>query len=160
MILRRTMSALAAAAFVGALVAATSAEAQRSIGGSGARGGGAAMGGGFRGGSAGGFRGGSVGGFRGGMSGFRSGGVRAAPGGSFRGPRAGGFRGSIGRHAFVPRRSRFHHRRFHRRSAFAAVPFVFGAPYYAPYYYYDDPCWEVHDTPWGPRYVYICDPAY
>ena len=77
------------------------------------------------GGRGGGFHGGS---FHGGMTGVR---------GGFVGPR------------FAARSHVFHHRFHHRRFAFAAVPFVVGAP-----------CWVVRDTPWGLRRVYICDGYY
>jgi hypothetical protein len=147
---RKMMIALAATTFVGAMVAASTADAQR--GGGGFRGGGMSMGGGgFRGGFAG-------GGFRGGLAG---GGFRSGNFGGFRAAHVGGFRGGFVRpgfrHGFVGHRfvgHRFGHRRF-----FAAAPFFVGAslyPYYAYSSYYDDPCWVVRYTPWGYRTVYVC----
>jgi hypothetical protein len=158
--LRKIMIMLAGVAFLGAVVLSTTAEAQRG-GGGGMRGGG--FGGGMR---AGGFGGGMrAGGFGGGM---RAGGFHR---GGFVGHR--GFVGSrfASRGHFVrPGFHRFHHRPFfahrfrhrpffahrfhHRRFAFAAVPFVVGASFY------DDPCWVVRYTYWGPRYVNICGYGY
>ena len=104
---RKVIIALAAVAFVGAVAASTTADAQRGVGGGFRGGGGAAVvGGGFRGGGGaaavgGGFRGGMAGGgFRGGMAG---GGFRAAAiGGGFRGGAVGGgFRGAAFRGGVV-----------------------------------------------------------
>jgi hypothetical protein len=156
--LRKIMIALAATTFMGAMVAATTADA-RSRGGPG---GGGFSGGGFSGG--GGMRSFSGGG---GMRSFSGGGgIRM---GSFSGGHRGGFighrgfsghrsfaghRGFIGhRHVVGHRHFHGHHRfvrhRFHH--SFAAVPFFVGASYY-----YDDPCWEVRYTSWGPTYVNVC----
>ncbi|MFL6951374.1 MAG: hypothetical protein ACJ8FU_24540 [Xanthobacteraceae bacterium] len=148
------MIALAATAFVGAIVVSSTADARSGggFGGGGFRGGGMHMGGGgFRGGFAG-------GGFRGAH--FGGGGFRGAHfGGGFRGAHFGGFRGGFVRpgfrHGFVGNRFAFRH---HRR--FFAAPFFVGAslyPAYAYSSYYDDPCWVVRYTPWGPRTVYVCD---
>ncbi|MFL5083247.1 MAG: hypothetical protein ACJ8FP_00350 [Xanthobacteraceae bacterium] len=153
---RKMMIALAATAFVGAIVVSSTADARSGggFGGGGFRGGGMHMGGG-------GFRGGGMhmggGGFRGG---FAGGGFRSAHfGGGFRGAHFGGFRGGFVRpgfrHGFVGNRFAFRH---HRR--FFAAPFFVGAslyPAYAYSSYYDDPCWVVRYTPWGPRTVYVCD---
>jgi hypothetical protein len=86
------------------------------------------------------------GGFHGG--GFHGGGFRGA---AFHGGFRGGFVGPrFAHHGFVHHRfARFHHFH-HRRFAFAAVPFFVGAPYY------DDSCWVVRYTHWGPRRVYVC----
>jgi hypothetical protein len=154
---RKVMIALAAIAFVGAVAASTAADAQRS-----------GFGGGMR---AGGFAGGGLRGFapafRGGFTGPRFAGPRIS-GPRFVGTRFGGPRFVGPRHrrfAFVPgfRRHpvfarppfrRFAHRRFVRHGfVFAAAPFFVGA---VPYYY-DDPCWVLDYTPWGPRYVYVCN---
>jgi hypothetical protein len=131
--LRRIMIVLAGVIFLGAMAVSTTAEARK----------GGGFGGGMR---AGGMHGG---GFRGGMTGFRGGfvGTRFASRPHFVRP---GF----------ARVHRFHHRPFfakrfhHRRFAFAAVPFVVGASYY------DDPCWVVRYTYWGPRYVNVCGYGY
>ncbi|MFL5102984.1 MAG: hypothetical protein ACJ8E5_20510 [Xanthobacteraceae bacterium] len=153
---RKMMIALAATAFVGAIVVSSTADARSGggFGGGGFRGGGMHMGGG-------GFRGGGMhmggGGFRGG---FAGGGFRSAHfGGGFRGAHFGGFRGGFVRpgfrHGFVGNRFAFRH---HRR--FFAAPFFVGAslyPAFAYSSYYDDPCWVVRYTPWGPRTVYVCD---
>ncbi|MFL5070227.1 MAG: hypothetical protein ACJ8D9_11615 [Xanthobacteraceae bacterium] len=154
---RKMMIALAATAFVGAIVVSSTADARSGggFGGGGFRGGGMHMGGG-------GFRGGGMhmggGGFRGAH--FGGGGFRSAHfGGGFRGAHFGGFRGGFVRpgfrHGFVGNRFAFRH---HRR--FFAAPFFVGAslyPAYAYSSYYDDPCWVVRYTPWGPRTVYVCD---
>ena len=150
---RKMMIALAATAFVGAIVVSSTADARSGggFGGGGFRGGGMHMGGGgFRGGFAGGgFRGARFGdgGFRGGFAGA-----------GFRGAHFGGFRGGFVRpgfrHGFVGNRFAFRH---HRR--FFAAPFFVGAslyPAYAYSSYYDDPCWVVRYTAWGPRAVYVC----
>jgi hypothetical protein len=165
--LRKIMIALAATAFVGAMAAATTAEARM-----GGFGGGGFHGGGFHGGfGGGGFRGGFAGGgFRGGMTGFR-GGFAGRPM-AFRGGFAGrpmGFRPGFAprfnrfafanrRFAFAPRFHRFHNRRF----AFAAAPFIVGAAAYPYYYssYYDDGCIVARYTPWGLRYVNVCGYGY
>src|SRR5215211_4019275 len=142
---RKMMIALAATAFVGAIVVSGTADARSGggFGGGGFRGGGGMHmgGGGFRGGGFGG------GGFRGGFA-----------GGGFRGAHFGGFRGGFVRpgfrHGFVGNRFAFRH---HRR--FFAAPFFVGAslyPAYAYSSYYDDPCWVVRYTAWGPRAVYVC----
>ena len=123
--LRKAMILLAAISFVGAMVAATAADAQR--------------GGGFRGGG---------GGFRGGGGGFVGGGMRGGfGGGGFRGGLAGaGFRGAGFRRDFVgPRFARFGRRGF----GFGFAPFFVGAGLYP--WAYDYGCWAY--TPWGPRYV-------
>ena len=132
--LRKAMILLAAISFVGAMVAATAADAQR---GGGFRGGG----GGVRGGGGGFVGGGMRGGFGGG--GFRGG--LAGPG--FRGGLAGaGFRGAGFRRDFVgPRFARFGRRGF----GFGFAPFFVGAGLYP--WAYDYGCWAY--TPWGPRYV-------
>jgi hypothetical protein len=154
---RKMMIALAATAFVGAIVVSSTADARSGggFGGGGFRGGGMHMGGG-------GFRGGGMhmggGGFR--SAHFGGGGFRSAHfGGGFRGAHFGGFRGGFVRpgfrHGFVGHRFAFRH---HRR--FFAAPFFVGAslyPAYAYSSYYDDPCWVVRYTPWGPRTVYVCD---
>ena len=140
---RKVIIALAAVAFVGAVVASTTVDARMGgMGGGGFRGGGgfhaAGIGGGFRGGMAGGgfrgaaFRGGMVGGgfrgaaFRPGVvgGGFRSGAFRpAVVGGGFRSAAfRGGFVGSRSfafRPGFAPRVNRFAFARFHNRFAFA-----------------------------------------
>lgn len=168
---RKVMIALVAIVFAGAMAASRTADAQRGSFGGGMRAG-AFAGGGFR--ASGGFRGFAGPGFRGGVApAFRGGlaGPRFEPrfaGAGFRGPRFAGpgfrrFAAAPGFHRhpgfFRPPFRRFAHRRFFRRSfAFAAVPFFVGA---APhYYYYDDPCWAVEYTPWGPRYVYVCNYYY
>src|SRR5215207_9239666 len=161
---RKMMIALAATAFVGAIVVSSTADARSGggFGGGGFRGGGMHMaGGGFRGGFAGGgFRGAHFagGGFRGAR--FGDGGFRGGfAGAGFRGAHFGGFRGGFVRpgfrHGFVGNRFAFRH---HRR--FFAAPFFVGAslyPAYAYSSYYDDPCWVVRYTAWGPRAVYVCD---
>jgi hypothetical protein len=170
---RKMMIALAATTFVGAMVAASTADAQRSgnMGGGGFRGGGMSMGGGgFRGGGmsmgGGGFRGGFAGGgFRGGVAG---GGFRSGNFGGFRAAHVGGFRGGFVRpgfrHGFVGHRFAGHRfGRFHNRRFFAAAPFFVGASFYPDYAYssyYDDPCWVVRWTPWGYRSVYVCNGYY
>jgi hypothetical protein len=135
---RKAMILLAAISFVGAMVAATAADAR---------------GGGF---------GGGGGGFRGGGGGFAGGGMRGGfGGGGFRGGLAGpAFRGALagpgfraaGFHRAVvgPRFARFG--RFGRRG-FGFAPFIVGAGLYpwAYDYDYDYGCWAY--TPWGPRYV-------
>jgi hypothetical protein len=156
---RKITMALTAVAFAGVIAAATTADARMGGGGgAGPRGGG--FGGGGAGPRGGGFGGGGMrsammggGGFRGAMGG---GGVRSAMVG-------GGFRGAGMRSAFVGPRSvafrpgfarpvnrfafnRFHHRRF----AFAAVPFAFGAGYYG------GSCWTLQATPWGWQQVWAC----
>src|SRR5215211_3161685 len=150
---RKMMIALAATAFVGAIVVSSTADARSGGGfaGGGFRGGGMHMaGGGFRGGFAGGgFRGAHFAG--GGFRGAHFGGVRAAHFGGFRG----GFVRPGFRSGFVGHRFAFRH---HRR--FFAAPFFVGAslyPAYAYSSYYDDPCWVVRYTPWGSRTVYVCD---
>ena len=132
---RRTAIVLASVVFLGAIAASTTAEARM----------GGFHGGGFHGGD---FHGG---GFHGGgfHVGFRGGGFHGFRGG-FVGPRFAA-RHHFFHHRFVgfhrfARFHRFHHRRF----AFAAVPFVVGAPYY-------DSCWVVRYTPWGLRRVFVCD---
>jgi len=126
---RRTAIVLASVVFLGAIAASTTAEARM----------GGFHGGGFHGG---GFHGGGFhgGGFHGG---FRGGGFHGFRGG-FVGPRF------AARHHFFHHRFARFHRFHHRRFAFAAVPFVVGAPYY-------DSCWVVRYTPWGPRRVFVCD---
>ena len=180
--LRTSVIALLAVAFVGTIVASTEAEARSGggFGGGGFRGGGFG-GGGFRGGGfgGGGFRGAAIGGFRGGaIGGVRSGFVARGPvigGGRFVGPGIGraafvgpGFRRAgfvgpgFGRAAFVGNRfNQFPHRRFF----FAGAPFV-GAAYYAGYPYdygygygYDDclvrqPVWTAWGYQW--RVVNVC----
>ena len=97
------------------------------------------------------------GGFGGGM---RAGGFHG--GGFHRGGFAGARFASHGRFARpgFARVHRFHHRPFfahrfhHRRFAFAAAPFFVGASYY------DDPCWVVRYSYWGPRYVNVCGYGY
>ena len=137
---RKAMILLVAISFVGAMVAATTADARGGGfggGGGGFRGGGGGFGGGMRGGfGGGGFRGGLAGpGFRGGLGG---------PG--FRGGLAGpGFRGA----GFVgPRFARFGGR---RGFGFGFAPFFVGAGLYPWGYGYDYGCWAY--TPWGPRYA-------
>ena len=147
---RKAMILLAAISFVGAMVAATAAEARGGGfggGGGGFRGGGGGfVGGGMRGGfGGGGFRGGLAGpGFRGGLAGPAFRGGLVGPG--FRG----GLVGPGFRHAsFVgPRFARFG--RFGRRG-FGFAPFIVGAGLYPWAYDYDYGCWAY--TPWGPRYV-------
>jgi hypothetical protein len=181
---RKVIIALAAVAFVGAVAASTTADAQRGMGG-GFRGGGgaAAVGGGFRGGMAGGgFRGGMAGGgfraaaigggFRGGMvgGGFRGAAFRpAVVGGGFRGPAfRGGFVGARSfafRPGFVPRVNRFAFARFHNRFAFARFNrfhhrrfFAFAAaPFVAGVGLYGASCWSWQPTPWGWQRVWACD---
>jgi hypothetical protein len=144
---RKITIALAAVAFAGAIVAATTADARMGGGGGmGARGGGFG-GGGMRGAvmGGGGVRGAMVGGgVRSAMvgGGVRSAGMRSA----FVGPRSVAFRPGfaqpVNRFAF----NRFHHRRF----AFAAVPFAVGVGYYG------GSCWTWQATPWGWRQVWAC----
>jgi hypothetical protein len=158
---RKTMIALVAATFAGALMASTAADARGGGGHGGGFGGGGMRGGGFGGGGmrAGGFGGGMR---AGGFSSFRGGPVGVRSGFIARGPVGGGprFVGSgIGRAAFVGSRfNRFGHRRF-----LVGAPFI-GAGFYAGYPYgygygYDDclvrqPVW----TPWGYQYrlVNVC----
>jgi hypothetical protein len=172
---RKVIIALAAATFVGAVAASTTANARMGgMGGGGFRGGGgfhaAGIGGGFRGGMmGGGFRGAA---FRGGMvgGGFRSAAFRpAVVGGGFRSAAfRGGFVGSrsfafrpgfaprVNRVAFArfnnrvafARFNRFHNRRFF---AFAAAPFVAGVGLYGA------SCWSWQPTPWGWQRVWACD---
>ena len=161
---RKVIIALAAVAFIGAVAASTTADAQRGMGG-GARGGGgaAAVGGGFRGGMAGGgFRAAAIGGgFRGGMvgGGFRGAAFRpAVVGGGFRSPAfRGGFVGSRSfafRPGFAPRVHRFafaRFQRFHHRRFFAFAPsFVAGVGLYGA------SCWSWQPTPWGWQRVWAC----
>ena len=151
--LRKMMIALVATTFMGAMAAATTADAR--MGGGGFRGGGMHIGGGgMRGFSGGGMRGFSGGGMRG----FSGGGMRSFSGGGFRtgfaGPR---FRtaGFVGRPFVGPRHfafrpgfarfDRFHHRRF----AFAAVPFAVGGSMAARAGVGDR-------TPWGWQRVWVC----
>ena len=159
--LRKMMIALAATAFVGAMVAADTADARMGGGGGGGfRGGGGFAGGGFRGGGfgGGGFRGGFAGG---GFRGATFGGVRTA------GVAPGFARGAVARGAFVNNgrfvgrgfRHGFNHR-FRDRRFFAAAPFFVGAgfyPYYDDYAYgYGDPCWQQAWTAYGWQTVYVC----
>ena len=136
--LRRIMIALASVIFVGAMAVSTTAEARKG----GGFGGGGMRGGGFHG-----------GGFH--RGGFHGGGFHR---GGFAGSRFAS-RSHVFHHGFA-RGHRFHHRPFfakrfhHRRFAFAAVPFAVGASYY------DDPCWRVRYTYWGPRYVNVCGYGY
>ena len=161
---RKVIIALAAVAFIGAVAASMTADAQRGMGG-GARGGGgaAAVGGGFRGGMAGGgFRAAAIGGgFRGGMvgGGFRGAAFRpAVGGGGFRSPAfRGGFVGSRSfafRPGFAPRVHRFafaRFQRFHHRRFFAFAPsFVAGVGLYGA------SCWSWQPTPWGWQRVWAC----
>jgi hypothetical protein len=159
--LRKTMIALVATTFMGALAASTTADAR--MGGGGFRGGAVHMGGGGMRGFAG-----------GGMRSFSGGGMRSFSGGSFRtviaGPRfrTAGFvrRPFIGprhlafRQGFAPRLNRFavaprfNHRFHHRRFAFAAVPFVAGIGLYG------GSCWSWQPTPWGWQRVWACDYDY
>lgn len=141
--MRKTMIALAALTFVGAMTASSTGEA-RAFGGGGVRAGGFG-GGGLRSFGGGGLRTGFSGGtFRGGL---------VAPGRlAFRpgiGPRF-GFRSGIGpRFGFRNRvffANRFFPRRFARRFAFAAVPFgIYGAS-----------CWRWVPTAWGWERTWVC----
>ena len=130
--LRRIMIVLAGVAFLGAMAVATTAEARR----------GGGFGGGMR---AGGFHGGGF--HRGGFAGARFAGARFASHGHFARP------GFARVHRFH-NRPFFAHRFHHRRFAFAAAPFFVGASYY------DDPCWAVRYSYWGPRYVNVCGYGY
>jgi len=143
--LRKLAIALAATAFMGAMVVADTADAR--------------MGGGGFGGMHGGF-GGMHGGF-GGMRGFGCAGMHSAfVGSGFRGVRTAGFvghgvRGPFFRPGF--RRAFF----FHNHRRLVAAPFFVGAAVGAgwPYFYsdyYSDPCWVTTWTAWGPRTVYTC----
>ena len=184
---RKVIIALAAVAFIGAVAASMTADAQRGMGG-GARGGGgaAAVGGGFRGGMAGGgFRGGMAGGgfraaaigggFRGGAvgGGFRGAAFRpAVVGGGFRSPAfRGGFVGARSfafRPGFAPRVNRFAFARFHNRFAFARFNrfhhrrfFAFAAaPFVAGVGLYGASCWSWQPTPWGWQRVWACGDGY
>lgn len=156
--LRKILITLAATTFMGAMAASTTADARSGgPGGGGMRMGGGGMhmggGGGMRGFSGGGMRGG---GMHMGGGGFRSGG--------FAGPRNFavnrgfvGHRNFVSSHRFVGSRHFAGHRfaRFHHRRSFAAVPFFVGGAF-ASSYYYDDPCWVVQYTQWGPTYVNTC----
>jgi hypothetical protein len=130
--LRRTMIALVATAFMGAMATSNTADAR--MGGGGFRGGGMHIGGG-------GMRGFSGGGFRTGFAGarFRTAGFAGRP---FIGPRHFAFRPGFARF------DRFHHRRF----AFAAVPFAVG--------FYGGSCWRWRPTPWGADRVWVCGDDY
>lgn len=126
--LRKTMIALGAIAFTGALAISTTAEAR-------------------------------MGGWRsGGFSGMRAGFVG---GPRFAGIRSAGFaRPGFGRVGFFPQRHAAFVPRFRHHRRFFAAPLFVGASLYPAYayssYYYDDPCWVVRYTPWGPRAVYVC----
>ena len=144
--IRKTMIALAALSFVGAMTASSTSDA-RAFGG----------GGGFRAGSigGGGFRGIGGGGLRAGFAGSAFRGGLVAPGRlAFRpgiGPRF-GIRSGIGpRFGFRNRvffANRFFPRRFARRFAFAAVPFgIYG---------YGASCWRWVPTAWGWERTWVC----
>ena len=139
---------IALAAAVAAMLAFSTApsEAQRGGQGSGFRGGGVHVGGGFRGGNiGGGYRGGHIGGARiGGFTGQRFG-VRH---GGFVGPRFGGVRHiGVGR-PFV-RRGVFPHRRVFVGRRFIRPVFVGAGIYGAS-------CWRWRWTPFGWRRVWVC----
>ena len=147
---RKVAIALAATAFMGAILAANTADAR--MGG---------MGGHFGGGMGGHFGGGmgmhSMGmglhSWGGGMRGFGmhpafvGSGVRTA---HFVNGAHGPFFRPGDRRAFI----------FHNHRRFVAAPFFVGAAVGAgwPYYsdYYSDPCWVTTWTAWGPRTVYTC----
>jgi len=143
--IRKTMIALAALTFVGAMTASSTSDAR-------------AFGGGFRAGGfgGGGLRGSGGGGLRAGFGGTGLRGGFAAPGRfAFRpgiGPGRFAFRAGIGpRFGFRNRvfvGNRFFSRRFARRFAFAAVPFgIYG---------YGASCWRWVPTAWGWERTWIC----